>query len=258
MIPYFSWVTIAIGPIHLYVWGLFAALGVGLGTWVAVRQARRAGLNGGVMADIVLWVIVGAFMMARLVHIFAYAPEVYLADPLKMLRVWEGGLSSFGGFLGGMVAAFGYMKWKGLSFLPYAECVAYALPLGYGCGRIGCFLIHDHPGTLSQSFLAVQFPDGARLDHGLLLAIFSFAMFVGFLLWRKFRGLGGSDVVFLPTFLVVYGVMRFVLDFFRASDLVGSDVRYWLFTPAQYGCVVFVFLGVGIYIFMRNRQRRIE
>lgn len=263
MIPYFEWKTIVLGPVVLQVWGLFVALGIAAGLFVAVREVKRRGLEVAPFVDMATVALFGAFVMARVVHVLAYAPEYYFAAPLKIFAVWEGGLSSFGGFLGaflGVLGYVGYRKW--ISKHPitpnvvyrYADAAAYALPLGYGCGRIGCFLIHDHPGTLSSGLLAVEYSGGARLDHGLLLSLFGFLLFGAF--WILRRNFGERMIgLFLPMFLVVYGAVRFCLDFFRAYDLPGSDVRYGLFTPAQYGCMVLIVVGVA-YIAQRRVQQK--
>jgi phosphatidylglycerol:prolipoprotein diacylglycerol transferase len=263
VLSYFEWKTLSLGPIALQVWGLFVALGIGLGLWVAAREVRRRGLDVAPFMDMATIALFVALVMARVVHVVVYAPEYYFAAPAKIFAVWEGGLSSFGGFLGALVGVLGYLgyrKWivkhpitRDVAYR-YADAAMYALPLGYGCGRIGCFLIHDHPGTLSSSLLAVQYPGGARLDHGLLLALFGFGLFgIFWLLRRRFR----EKMIgfFLPLFLVVYGTVRFCLDFFRAYDLPGSDVRYGLFTPAQYGCVLLIVVGVAYFTQRKVQQK---
>jgi phosphatidylglycerol:prolipoprotein diacylglycerol transferase len=254
MIPYFSWHAIHLGPLTLQVWGLFVALGIVVAAWVGSREAARRGLDADRFLELAMWCLVPAFLLARVFHVALYSPETYTVDPIRILKVWEGGLSSFGGFLGAFLGAVYFLRRHKLSFLAYAEPAAYALPLGYGCGRIGCFLIHDHPGTLSHSLLAVRYPDGARLDHGLLLSLLGFSLFGVFFLLRK-KGRGYATF-FLPSFLACYGVVRFALDFFRATDLAGSDVRYAGLTPAQYGCIAFIAIGVGLVVWQRRRSSR--
>jgi phosphatidylglycerol:prolipoprotein diacylglycerol transferase len=255
MVPYFTWSQIHLGPVTLQVWGLFVAAGILLAAWVGRREAVRRGLDGDRFLDLAMWLLVPAFVVARLAHVFAYAPDAYLGDPVRIFKVWEGGLSSFGGFVGAGLGLLAYWRRHRAalagSAAGYMEAAAYALPLGYGCGRIGCFLIHDHPGTLSDSLFAVQYPGGARLDHGLLLSLLGFAIFGVFLLLRK--RVRGEGLVFLPLFLLLYGAVRFVLDLFRASDLVGSDARYLGLTPAQYGCVAFVAVGAALFAWQRRR-----
>ncbi len=238
MIPYFEWSAVAFGPLTLRVWGFFAALGVVAASWYALREARRQGFDAARFETMILWMIAWAFLGARVVHIVAYEPSYFLAHPLEALKVWNGGLSSFGGFLGAAVSFFWQRRALELPFMKTADLLVRALPLGLGCGRIGCFLIHDHPGTVAHGagkWFAVAYPDGPRYDLGLLLGALDFILFGVFLaLARKSRPEG----FYFALFMLVYGPVRFMLDFLRAVD-----VRYFGLTPGQYGSLALFFLG---------------
>jgi phosphatidylglycerol:prolipoprotein diacylglycerol transferase len=246
MIPYFELHVIPIGPLNIQVWGLFVSIGIVAGTWVATLAARRRGLDQNAVLDMVTRAVVAGLVGARLVHAFGYEPAAYLADPLKLLRVWEGGLSSAGAIAGAIAGVWAYARRRKLELRPYIEVLAFAAPLTYGCGRVGCFLIHDHPGTLSSSFLAVQFPAGPRLDHGLLLAVFAFALFGAFVLLCKRAPAFIRRTGYTPLLMLCYGGVRFVLDFFRSRDLAISDARYLGLTPAQYGCLLLFAWGAWL------------
>lgn len=238
MIPYFEWRFIPLGPVTLQVWGLFAALGVVLGSWFAMREARRRGLDARAFERLTFWIVAWVFLGARLVHVFAYEPSFYLAHPLEIFKIWHGGWSSFGGFLGAAASFFWQMRKLRLPLFKTADALTLAAPLGLGCGRIGCFLIHDHPGTLAYGvgkWLAVKYPDGPRYDLGLLLGVFDWLLFGAFLLLaRKPR----RDGFYFALFMLVYGPVRFLLDFLRAAD-----ARYLGLTPAQYGSVALFLCG---------------
>ena len=172
MIPWFELRTIAIGPITVYVWGFFVALGILIGAIIASRVARRRGLSGGLIFDAAFWMVVGGLIGARLFHVFAYEPHYYLSAPLEILKVWHGGLSSFGGMLGGATALLIFLRRRQMrlsDFAPYLYAIFFALPFGWGFGRIACFLTHMHPGRHAAVWFAVAYPDGPRLDMGLCL-----------------------------------------------------------------------------------------
>lgn len=250
MIPYFQFTVIPIGPLRIQVWGLFVALGIITAVLVGRRAAAKRGLDRDAFLDFASWTVIGALVGARLFHAFAYEPAAFIADPAKLIRIWEGGMSSFGGFIGAAVGAVAYARIRRIAFRAYAEPACFAFPLGYGIGRIGCFLIHDHPGTLSHSLLAVNYPGGSRFDHGLLLSLTGFAIFFGFLAMSR-RNPKAVEGRFLPFLMVSYGAVRFVLDFFRAADLPIADVRYFGLTPGHYGSIALV--AAGAYLLSRPR-----
>ncbi len=242
MIPYIEWRIIALGPVHIQVWGLFVAAGILAAVALGRREARRLGLDRDRFVDLAGMTLVAAFIGARVFHVLLYEPQAYLADPMSILRVWEGGMSMMGGIVGGAVGAWYAAMRARVDVWAYANLMAFILPLGCGIGRIGCFFIHDHPGTLrSGGFLTVKYPDGDRYDHGLLLSIVGFATFAVFL---AVRARSGARVPrFLPLFLVAEGVSRFTLDFLRATDLAVSDTRYAGLTPAQLIGIALVAVG---------------
>lgn len=250
MIPYFELHLIQIGPVSIQTWGLFVAAGILAALFVGRRESSRLGLDKGVFTDFACWILIFAFILARLFHVFLYDLGTYIDDPLRILRLWDGGLSIFGGLIGAALGGWIFSRRKGISWWEYARVAAFVLPLGCGIGRIGCFMIHDHPGVLYSGLLAVDFPGGARFDHGLLLSLFGFLVFLAFLVLRR-RSVGDRPPEYLPIFMVLYGSARLLLDFCRAWDLPISDVRYLYLTPAQYISVFLV--SAGIYLLFRCR-----
>jgi len=256
MIPYFQFTTIPLGPINIQVWGLFVALGILTAIMLGRQESKKRRLDVEIFTDLATTAVVGGLIGARLLYALAYAPTLSLADPLSILRVWEGGMSMFGGLLGGALASYFFVRRHSIDAVKYVDVCAYVLPLGYAISRIGCFLIHDHPGTLSSSFLAVQYPGGARLDHGLLLMITGFAIFALFYYLNsrnRTMATGKPGHSFVILFMLYYGVIRFFLDFYRASDIASADARYFSLTPGQIVALAFIIIGSAA--LMRARPR---
>jgi len=249
MIPYFRITTLPLGPLHIQVWGLFVSLGILAAIAAGQREARRRGLDREVFFDLSAWMLVAAIIGARLGHAVFYDPGPFLSDPWELVRIWDGGMSVYGGFFGAAAAALLSTRRRKLSFLAYADVFAFVLPLGLAIGRLGCFFIHDHPGVLSGSFLAVAYPGGARLDHGLLLIILNLAVFALFVFLSR---RSGPSVPYLALFMLIYGLARFGLDFGRAWDLPAADARYLGLTPAQYFSLA---LPVVAVIFLKKTSR---
>src|SRR3989338_4760091 len=96
--------------------------------------------------------------------------------------------------------------------------MAVSLWLGWGIGRIGCFLTHLHPGKLTNFFLAVNYPGGARFDLGLYESIIGFALFaVSAVMFKRLVKKRWGDVALYSA--ATYAVIRFFLDFLRVTPL---------------------------------------
>jgi phosphatidylglycerol:prolipoprotein diacylglycerol transferase len=232
LLPYLEPPALRVGPATIQVFGLFAALGVLVAVRVAARAAAAEGLDGRVPKDFAIWGVVSGILSGHLVHLLAYHPEE-LADPWRILRVWEG-LSSYGGLLGGVIAALAWFPLRRVRLSDYADSLALGMAPGWAIARLGCFAIHDHPGTLTDFPLAVRFPGGARHDLGLYEALALGA--IAGVLWLL-RRRGAMRGRLLAVLGLLYAPSRFLLDFLRARDLPYVDARYLGLTPAQYASV---------------------
>jgi phosphatidylglycerol:prolipoprotein diacylglycerol transferase len=240
LIPYFVVEPLRVGPLAIQPFGILAACGVWLASWLLVRTAGRSGLDVEPLEKLTGWALAGGILGAHLLHLGLYHPEELRAGgPLQLMRVWDG-LSSTGGVLGGLLACVIFLRMRGLSFAPYADAFALALPAGWSVARLGCFSVHDHPGSLTSFFLAVDFPGGARHDLGLYDALVLGSIAVIVHLLRSRQRLTGK---LLPLVALLYGASRFALDFLRARDLAYVDARYLGLTPAQYGCLALIGYG---------------
>jgi len=257
MIPYFQFELIHLGPITIYAWGLLVALGIIAGITFAYFFSQKYFLSGEVILDMAIWIIAGAFLMARVFYILFYNPVYFVGHPVEIIKFWQGGASSLGGFFGAGISLWLFAKkrkFKLKELLPYFDVGALGFWLGWGIGRIGCFLIHDHPGTLTHFMLGVKFPEGARFDLGLLESILGFILFIVFyLLFKKLIKIRFGLVAGLS--IAVYAIARFFLDFLRAApDFPGGDVRYLSLTPAQWGMLVLL-LGLTLCLVLSKMKR---
>ena len=242
MIPYIQLTHLSLGPVTIQVWGLLVALGFLAGAFASARFAKEKGLDGKMVWDMLAWIILGSMLLGRLFHVFFYEPLYYLQNPIKIFALWEGGASIIGGFVGAIVFGVWYLYHRRADVWKYAQVSVFGLPLGLFIGRIGCFLIHDHPGTLTDFVLGVKYPDGlVRHDHGLYLSLNGLFLFLFFLLMRHKKV---STEAYPIVFLLWYGTVRFFLDFLRIVDS-----RYFFLTPAQYASLVMI--GVGVWIMIR-------
>lgn len=238
VLPYFQPPSLDIGPLHLEAFGIFVAIGVLVAADVCTRESAKRKLPPQILADFAFWGVGVGLVVGHLFHLFAYHPEELSKSPFQIFKIWDG-LSSMGGLMGGILAAVVYFRIKGASFRAYSDPLALAVSLGWAIARIGCFLVHDHPGVKSDFFLALDFPGGPRHDLGMYDMLALFAMH-GVLRVLASKGLMRGKL--LPLLAIMYGTTRFFFDFLRATDTSYTDARYFGLTPAQYVCI-----GLWIY-----------
>lgn len=250
MIPYFELPTLHL-PLGLQInaFGIIMAGAMLLGVALFQRALRVHGPGQAApLEGLPSWAVIGGMAGAHLLHVLGYHPELLREQgPLTVLKFWEG-LSSMGGVLGGLAGILIFFRRHHIAIRPYLDPMALATAPAWALARVGCFLVHDHPGVRSTFFLAVQFPGGARHDLGLYdVFVLATVSAVLYLLARR-RPPAGT---LMGVLAMTYSVPRFFLDFLRASDLPESDGRYFGLTPAQY--IVPVLFVVGVVLVVRAR-----
>jgi len=238
-------------PIHLF--GVLVAIGVLVGDWIVVKEGVKRGLDARDVKFMNARIVIWGFIVAHLVSVIFYFPERIKENPLVLINFWSG-LSSFGGFLGALLAFLWYTKREKIPRLVYADSVALGLSVGWIFGRTGCFTAHDHPGRRTSFFLAVRYPGGPRHDLGLDELLFTIVMTaVLFRFARKPRPSG--QIIGLAA--VMYAPARFLFDFLRATDVARPDQRYAGMTPAQWACLATAALGAHL-LYKSSSAREIK
>lgn len=255
MVPY-----IYIKPIKLFgfvpiqPFGILVGIGIVLGYYLARRRARRVGLDPDVVGDAIVWTIFSGFVVGHLVSVIFYFPQRVADNPLVLLAVWQG-LSSFGGVMGGILGCWLFFKRRGEPVLPFVDVMIFGTIPGWIFGRAGCAVVHDHPGKVTDFFLAVHCDDKCYgqwspgvTRHDLGLYEMFYLMFMTIVLYalrnvRPFRGFHPAVM------LLIYAPARFGFDYLRVVDK-----RYAGLTPGQYFAVGMVILA--IYLILNGLRLR--
>ncbi|MGP3699287.1 prolipoprotein diacylglyceryl transferase [Rhodobacter sp. NSM] len=190
-----------------------------------------APMNEDQIERLLTWVILGVIFGGRLGFVLFYQPSHFLAHPLDILKVWEGGMSFHGGFLGVMVAMVAFCLKERIPVLPVADLLAAATPPGLFLGRIANFINAELWGRPTGLPWGVAFPGEAaqtcpgiegicarhpsQLYEAALEGILLFAV-LSVLVWR--RGWLGRPGAVAGAFLTGYGATRFLVEFVRQPD----------------------------------------
>lgn len=238
--------------------GMLVAIGVLLGIRIAEELAKRDGIKPEVATDFATHTIgigfAGALLLNAVFYNQAWFGETW--DNIKGMfegrfRLTGPGLSSYGGFFGAALGVFVFRYRRGIPVMRIVDTAAFGFPFGWFFGRMGCFVVHDHPGRVSDFFLAVADyevhngtpPFPPRHDLGFYEVLWSFAVSMLFLYLVQKRRPGGT---YLSLLIMLYAPIRFCLDFLRAETTEGGDPRYFGLTPGQYSSIVFLFIGAWL------------
>lgn len=252
MIPWFQIEQIHLGPLTIQVWGLLVSLGFAVGVFALWKEAKRKGVNTNVILDLFILILASAIIGGRLFYVAEHYKE-YIGDPLRVFLISEGGMSFFGGFLVALAAGVIFIRKKKLPVWKIADTVAPALAAGYAVGRLGCLMIHDHIGKITDFFLGIKTPEGIIRHEPIIYEIVFNGLLLFLVLWflrKRFKQDGALSIIFLIWFLSV----RFITDFFRSADLPESDIRYYGLTLAQ---IVIIMLLMG-FIFLLFRYLKVK
>jgi phosphatidylglycerol:prolipoprotein diacylglycerol transferase len=251
VIPYFDGHLFDIFGLPIHMFGVLVALGVILGDRIVVKEGEKRGLEARDVKFLNARIVIVGFIVAHLVSVIFYFPERIKESPWILLNFWAG-LSSFGGFLGALLAFVYYTRKEKIPALLYADSVALGLAVGWIFGRMGCTTAHDHPGLKTSFFLGVKYPDAApfpaRHDLGFYELLFTIVMTAILFTYAKRPRVPGRVI---GLFATMYAPVRFGLDFLRARDVARPDERYAGLTPAQWACLAT--LGVGVWLLTAQR-----
>ena len=230
-------VLFRIGSLEITSFGAMVALGALVGLWVFRRELTRSGLPDAAL-DAAIYGLVGGLLGAKLLYVFEHLDEAtFLA-----LFLDRGGMSWFGGFVGGLIAGYITIRAKHWPMMAVLSAATPALAIGQMLGRIGCFLVGDDYGEPTSLPWGVAFPRGlppttervhpAQIYEAIFLAALAWVL----IRWRR-RGI--SDRAVLGRYFVAVGAFRFLLEFVRVNTRVAGPL-----TVAHFFALAVVALGV--------------
>jgi len=249
--------TISLGPLTIQVWGTMVGLGFLVGYFYTLRRAQKFGIAKNHIQNLALIILLLSIVGARLGHIILF-PAEFLKNPAEIFRIDHGGMVFVGGFVGGILGILGYLGILGRMqklgklgvwemFWKLADVMAPAVALGYGIGRIGCFLTDLHPGIPTSLPWGVEYAGVLRHPTALYSSLAGFLIWIGLVRYEKVsptfaKATAGKKVAgagrIAILFLILFTLYRFGVDFLRAYDL-GFDERFFGLTVTQWLLPIF-------------------
>ncbi len=264
-------ILIRFGPVTLYSYGLMLVIAF-LATIGLARQAtrhmptERAVLSCDEIVDFASWSLLGGILGGRLFYVLLQW-EFFREIPSEIPAIWHGGLVWYGGFAGGVFAAWLYVRAKPISMLRAVDQMIPFATLGHAIGRVGCFLNGCCYGRPTQAWWGVVFP--GHIDRVIPVQVIEAILLTVLcaVLWRVQSmttsparaepGAGGWRQLVTPAggvfacYLVGYGLLRFGLEFLR------GDQPVWLAGLTLQQVISLVLIAVGIKLLIRQAGGRL-
>ena len=274
-----AWTDLGLSPVALDLgffelrWYSLAYLaGIFVGSWYLLKLIRQPGSP---MArrhadDMVFYAALGIILGGRLGYVLFYNLSYYLANPVDILKLWDGGMSFHGGVIGTTLGILYLARREGLSWLRVHDYVACCVPFGLFFGRLANFVNHELWGATTNVPWAVRFPEMTAIGttilgdprhptqiyeallEGLMLFLILWWMF-----WKTEARYQPGKLV--GAFIFFYGLFRFAVEFVREPDLqlvefardTGLHMGQWLSLPM-------ILIGAYLMWTAKSRRRRVE
>jgi len=236
-------ILLEFGRLKIYSIDLLFALAIMIGGLVIFTVAKREKLVVSDFINFILWIVFAGFLGAKLFYLILYFSD--FKNLSEVLKIWQGGLVSWGGYIFGFLAGYIWLKREGKSpaeIMKWFGVGALGLLAGIIIGRIGCFLNGCDYGKITDSALGVVFrsvDSAKRHPTQLYESIFSLIVFMG-LGWLYFKKGFNLKLIFW-FFIVFYSMIRFIIDFYR------EGMVFWLFlTLGQWFSLILIIIAMLI------------
>ncbi|MDP0562984.1 MAG: prolipoprotein diacylglyceryl transferase [Candidatus Endonucleobacter sp. (ex Gigantidas childressi)] len=240
-------IAINFGFVKIHWYGLMYVTGFVCAWWLASIRAKSS--NGlwrqEHIGDLIFYGAIGVVLGGRFGYVFFYNFDYFVLHPFWLFRIWEGGMSFHGGLLGVILAMAICSRKMDKSFFQAADFIAPLVPVGLGAGRVGNFIGGELWGRSTDVPWAMIFPaDPDQIArHPSQLYQFALEGIVFFIVLWWFSSRPRPRMAVSGMFLLVYGLARIVVEFFRQPDAQLGYLAFDWLTMGQVLSLPMVILG---------------
>ena len=235
--------VIPLGPIPITGYGIAVAAAFFVGAWIGQRLLAERGHDPSPMGDVLVAAVIGYLVGGKLYYVALHPGWESLTS--------RSGVVFWGGLMGGILASWIAMRWRGAPFQRMADAAAPGIAAGYAIGRTGCWAVGDDYGRAWDGSWAVSFPEGLppTLSPVHPTQLYEVAMGLGmFLILLRLRNHRHGEGWLFGAYCLLAGIERFIVEFYRAKD----DRFFGPFTSAQMIALGFIVAGVSLLIAKRS------
>ncbi|MBU0992916.1 MAG: prolipoprotein diacylglyceryl transferase [Proteobacteria bacterium] len=242
----------------IYTYGFFVAMGFLAGIYLIKYESRRLGENPEKILDLAFYSVLAAIIGARVFYI-ATDPSTFLNDPVEIIRIWNGGLVFYGGFISVFIVAIIYIRFHKMKFWQTLDIASPSIAIGHSIGRLGCFFAGCCYGRECHLPWAITFthpeslaPLGVSLHPTQLYASISNLML--FLFLFSIRKRKKFDGQLFCIYMILYALLRMVNEYFR-GDFRGN-MGIFSFSPSQSIALVMALIFSLLWFFLWKRAAK--
>jgi len=258
--PNINPVAVDLGIIKIRWYALSYIVGILLSWFLILKiiKIKKIDLNSKEISDLVSNCMIGIIIGGRLGYVFFYNPEYYSNNLLEIFKIWNGGMSFHGGFIGVIFAVIYSSKLFKIPILTFADLIAIVAPVGLFFGRLANFINGELFGRTTNHSFGIIFPNGGDVPRhpsqlyeaffeGIVLFIILWVMMYIFDLLKK-------PGIITSLFIFFYGVFRFFIEFFREPDQ-HIGLLYFDFSMGQILSFPMILIGLYFSIIFYNKSK---
>ncbi len=256
-------IALTVGPLAVHWYGLMYLLAFAIGALLLpkVQRYRHLAMDQKTRESLFVHVFLGVLLGGRLGYVLFYGFEYYLNHPVEIIAVWKGGMASHGGMIGVALALCIFSRRQKVPLLALMDVLVPLAAIGLMLGRLGNFINQELYGTVTTLPWGMHFPGAEGLRHptqlyamakDLLIALATFAH----LAYTHHRRSGRSVGRTAALFCMMYGVLRFVVEFFRDQPQGFVSIIGLSLSRGQLLTIPLFVVGVCLWFYPRGNQHR--